>query len=181
MEGKLPAVILVNPRYDQNVGAAVRGCSAFGVSQLWVTGNRLTGEMSPRGKPRLPRELRMKEYGDVEVCYSDYPFDAYKGKKTWEPTAGGPAREIITPRIIAVEIDPSAVSLTWFRHPENAVYVFGPEDGSLSKVHKRLCTDFVYIPTRKDADGKNVCINLAASVNIILNDRVMAIERGNTE
>jgi tRNA(Leu) C34 or U34 (ribose-2'-O)-methylase TrmL len=164
MEGKTPAVILVNPRYDQNVGAAVRGCSAFGVHQLWVTGNRMTGEMSPRGKPRLPRELRMKEYGDVEVYYSDYPFDSYPGK-----------------RIVAVEIDPSAESLTWFRHPEEAVYVFGPEDGSLSRVHKRFCTDFVYIPTRKDADGKNLCINLAASVNIILNDRSMQLERGNTE
>jgi tRNA(Leu) C34 or U34 (ribose-2'-O)-methylase TrmL len=166
MDGKTPAVILVNPRYDQNVGAAVRGCSAFGVNQLWVTGNRMTGEMSPKGKPRLPRELRMKEYGDVEVCYSDYPFDAYRAE---------------APRIVAVEIDPSAIPLTWFKHPQDAVYVFGPEDGSLSKVHKRFCTDFVYIPTRKDADGKNLCINLAASVNIILNDRIMSIERGNTE
>jgi tRNA(Leu) C34 or U34 (ribose-2'-O)-methylase TrmL len=157
--GKLPAVILVNPKHDRNVAAAVRACSCFGVSSLLVTGHRLTGEQSPLGKLRLPRELRMDAYGDVQVTYTDRPFGEFTGT-----------------RVVAVEIDPGAQPLTYFTHPEDAVYVFGPEDGSLAPVHKRHCTDFVYIPTKKDADGKPVCVNLSAAVNIILSHRAMQQE-----
>jgi tRNA(Leu) C34 or U34 (ribose-2'-O)-methylase TrmL len=162
-EGKTPAVILVNPHNDHNVAGALRACSAFGVNQLWVTGYRLSGEMSPKGKMRLPRELRMKLYEDVSVCYYDYPFDAYKGSGA---------------SLIAVEISPAAQSLTYFTHPRDAVYVFGPEDGSLSSVQNRHCTDFVQIPTKVAPDGKPVCVNLAAAVNIVLADRHMMDERG---
>lgn len=158
--GKLPGVILVNPKYAYNVAGTIRACSAFGIPQLWVTGDRVADEITAKGKKRLPREERMKLYSDVEAAYCDYPFDAYEPK----------------PRVVAVEIDPGAQPLTYFTHPEDAVYVFGPEDGSLAPVHKRHCTDFVYIPTKKDADGKPVCVNLSAAVNIILSHRAMQQE-----
>ena len=32
---------------------------------------------------------------------------------------------------VAVELVPGAEDITWFEHPENAAYVFGPEDGTL--------------------------------------------------
>jgi tRNA(Leu) C34 or U34 (ribose-2'-O)-methylase TrmL len=160
--GRLPAVILVNPKYAYNVAGTIRACSAFGVPQLWVTGDRVQDEITAKGKKRLPREERMKLYSDVETCYCDYPFDACR--------TGGDIRPY---RVVAVEIDPSAQPLTYFTHPEEAVYVFGPEDGSLSPVHRRHCTDFVYIPTRKDDDGKPVCVNLSAAVNIVLAHRAM--------
>jgi len=32
--GRLPAVVLINPKYAHNVGAAVRACSCWGVRQL---------------------------------------------------------------------------------------------------------------------------------------------------
>jgi tRNA(Leu) C34 or U34 (ribose-2'-O)-methylase TrmL len=164
MDGKTPAVILINPRYARNVAEAIRACSCLGIPQLWVTGNRVQDELSASGKKRLPREERMKLYKDVEVCYCDYPFDYYKKDA----------------RIVAVEIDPAAQPLTWFTHPDNAVYVFGPEDGSLSPVEKRHCTDFVYIPTKPDEDGKPVCLNLYSAVSGILVDRRLAEERGRT-
>ena len=68
--------------------------------------------------------------------------------------------------IIAVEVDPKACPLPYFEHPENAVYVFGPEDGSLEAVHKRHCHQFIIIPTRH-------CTNLSAAIYIVLYDRYM--------
>lgn len=169
--GKTPAVILVNPKYDHNVSGALRACSAFGIPQLWLTGSRVKDqELGPKGKPRLHREERMKLYEDVEVCYCDYPFDYYRTDGDMKP-----------PRIVAVEIDPSATSLDiWGKggHPQDAVYVFGPEDGSLSPVQKRHCTDFVYIPTKRDEWDKPVCLNLYSAVSAILADRMMTELRG---
>lgn len=168
LPGLLPAVVLVNPKYPRNVAEAIRVCSCFGVPQLWVTGDRAAeglGELSPSGKLRLPREERIKLWADVDVRWCDYPFDHY-------PNAT---------RTVAVEIHPGAQSLTYFVHPEEAIYVFGPEDGSLAAVQKRHCTDFVFIPTKKDEDGKPACLNLYSAVSIMLGDRHMMEERGMME
>jgi len=154
--GRLPAVILTNPKHGHNVAGALRACSSFGVRQLWVTGQRVTEELAARR--RLPREERMKAYADTELCWCDYPFEAF---------ASGT-------RIVAVEVMPSATPLTWFEHPQDAVYVFGPEDGGLGQVSKRHCTDFVVIPSLH-------CLNLACAVNVVLADRVMKAERAGAE
>lgn len=147
--GVAPSVIMINPKFHYNVGAAQRACSCWGLKQLWVTGNRVdvTGH-GKKGKPRLPREERMKGYKDVKVFNYDYPFDQM-------PDNAQP---------VAIELKPGSQSLENFEHPENAVYVFGPEDGSLDKVVLRHCHSLVQIPTRH-------CLNLAAAINVILWDR----------
>lgn len=144
--GASPSVILTNPKYTHNIGAALRACSCFGVKQLWYTGDRIKLDE----KERLPREERMKGYKDVDLIQFDYPFDCFL------PT--------ITP--VAVEVRENAEILTTFEHPENAIYVFGPEDGSVHQTFLRHCHRFVTIPT-------NHCTNLAAAVYIILYDRRM--------
>ncbi len=50
------------------------------------------------------------------------------------------------------------------KHPEDAFYVFGPEDGGLPKPVRLLCHRFAVIPTHH-------CLNLAAAVNVVLYDR----------
>jgi tRNA(Leu) C34 or U34 (ribose-2'-O)-methylase TrmL len=144
--GVSPAVALINPKHARNVGAALRACSCFDVHQLWFTGNRI----QLNGKHRLPREERMKGYTDVEVRQYDYIFDQF--------------REDVTP--VAIELVPGAESLADFVHPENALYVFGPEDGGLERVTLQHCHRFVRIPTRH-------CTNLAAAVYITLYDRML--------
>lgn len=144
--GLAPAVALVNPKYSHNVGAAVRAASCYGVSQVWYTGDRVPLDVE-KGE-RLPREERMKGYDDVTLTQFDYFFDAF------------PADTVP----VAVELRPSAELLTQFEHPEKALYVFGPEDGSLTSVHLRHCHRFVVIPTRH-------CVNLAAAVYTVLYDR----------
>jgi tRNA C32,U32 (ribose-2'-O)-methylase TrmJ len=143
--GVFPAVCLINPKYSANVGAALRAASCFDVKQLWWTGDRV--QMPGKGE-RLPREERMKGYRDVEMIQYDRPFDHFKGA---------------TP--VAVELLENTECLFDFEHPENAVYVFGPEDGNIG-LSRRHCHRFVAIPTKH-------CTNLAAAVYILLYDRMM--------
>ena len=150
-EGTTPAVALVNPRFPHNVGAAVRAASCFGAGQVWFSGDRV--KMALDQKRRLPREERMKGFADVELRHFDPFFDQFESD--------------VTP--VAVELRPNAEPLPLFEHPEKALYVFGPEDGSLGSVYLRHCHRFVVIPTRH-------CVNLAAAVYLVLYDRATKLD-----
>lgn len=158
------AVLLCNPKSPYNVGGVLRACHIFGVSDLCWSGERVkdsqdlarfTGTYA-KSKWRLPREERMKEYQSV----------------AWSRLAESPPPLSILPNIakgvvpVAVEVKESAESLTTFDHPENALYVFGPEDGSIPKAIQAECHRFVTIPS-----SNRTPLNLAVAVNIVLYDR----------
>lgn len=65
---------------------------------------------------------------------------------------------------VAVEIVEGARPLPSYTHPQRAFYIFGPEGGSLPERILKGCRDVVSIPTR-------ACMNLAATVNVVLYDR----------
>jgi tRNA(Leu) C34 or U34 (ribose-2'-O)-methylase TrmL len=67
---------------------------------------------------------------------------------------------------VAVELHPKAESIVEYSHPERAFYIFGPEDSSLGHRVLDWCRDAIYIPTRHS-------LNLAATVNVVLYDRLM--------
>jgi len=71
---------------------------------------------------------------------------------------------------IAVEITEDAHLLPNYTHPSRAFYVFGPENGSIKKEILEWCRDIVYIPTK-------YCMNLAATVNVVLYDRLVKNEK----
>lgn len=143
-------LLLIDPKYDHNVGAAVRAAAIFGADWLHWTGNRVDPDVSVG--ERLPREERMREYGHVD-------FRRVREAGCFE----GVDWEGMTP--VAVEVDHRSQPLPLFEHPENAVYVFGPEDGSLRRVHRMHCHRHVVIPAAS-------CLNLAAAVNVVLYDRI---------
>jgi hypothetical protein len=58
---------------------------------------------------------------------------------------------------VAVELRRNAESLIDFVHPDHALYVFGPEDGSPGRATLAQCHRFLAIPTRH-------CVNLSAAV-----------------
>jgi tRNA(Leu) C34 or U34 (ribose-2'-O)-methylase TrmL len=66
---------------------------------------------------------------------------------------------------VAIEIIDGARLLTSYTHPIRAFYVFGPEDSSLGGETLAWCRDVIQIPT-------NGCMNLAATVNVVLYDRL---------
>lgn len=65
---------------------------------------------------------------------------------------------------VAVDLIDGAISLNEYIHPERAFYIFGAEDATLGKRVLSWCRDVVYIPG-------NGCMNLAATVNVVLYDR----------
>ena len=65
---------------------------------------------------------------------------------------------------VVIEIHDRARSLVTFTHPESAFYIFGPEDGSVRKEIIERAPMVVKVPTA-------YCMNLAATVNVVLYDR----------
>lgn len=68
-------------------------------------------------------------------------------------------------KLVAIELVEGAIPLPDFSHPANAMYVFGPEDGTIEQLILDQCDHVVYIPTIG-------CMNLAATVNVVLYDRL---------
>lgn len=143
---RAPGVVLTNPKFAHNVGATIRACSCFGIESLVWTGSRV----DVTKYSRLPREERMKGYKNVQFLNAARPQDLFGD---------------CTP--VCVEVFDQSEPLTTFEHPENAVYVFGPEDGSVPQVIRRLCHRFVHIPA-------HFCLNLSAAVNVVLAHRLMS-------
>src|SRR5206468_11275188 len=65
---------------------------------------------------------------------------------------------------VAVEVRANSEPLHSFEHPASALYVFGPEDGSIPAALLPRCHRFLVIPTRH-------CLNLATAVATVLWDR----------
>jgi tRNA(Leu) C34 or U34 (ribose-2'-O)-methylase TrmL len=65
---------------------------------------------------------------------------------------------------VAVDLLPGAIPLPEFNHPHRAYYIFGPEDGTLGAKITDRCRHAIVVPTRG-------CMNLAATVNVVLYDR----------
>ena len=73
---------------------------------------------------------------------------------------------------VAIDLIEGARPLCDYTHPERAFYIFGAEDSTLGKGVTGWCRDVVYVPT-------NGCMNLAATVNVILYDRMAKQMRQN--
>jgi tRNA(Leu) C34 or U34 (ribose-2'-O)-methylase TrmL len=141
--GTAPAVVMINTKFAVNAARALRNCAAYGVGQLWITGDRWAeGWVSPKGKPRPPREERMKGYASVRLYRCEQPLRAFENGN------GTP---------VAVEIDQTAEPMAFFEFPEDPVFVFGPEDGSIPKGIRTACYRKLVLPTRH-------CVNLADAV-----------------
>jgi tRNA(Leu) C34 or U34 (ribose-2'-O)-methylase TrmL len=145
-----PAIVLHMPKYPHNVGQVVRLASAFGISQVWYSGERIREALGGR----LPREERMRRYQDVLLVNHPDPLAKI-------------CDSIASVQPVAIELRPGAESLVDFVHPEDGapVYVFGPEDGSLPGAILKRCHRFVVIPSYE-------CLNLATSVAAVLYDRM---------
>lgn len=138
------AIGLVRPKDKANIGSVLRAAGCYDA--------RLVALQGPRVKHRDARTAAtdtMKAWRHLPVVVGDDVLDMM-------PVGAVP---------VAVDLVPGAVSLVEFEHPESAFYIFGPEDGTLGKAVTDRCAHKVMVPTRQ-------CMNLAATVNVILYDRL---------
>lgn len=138
---------LSNPKSPSNVGAVMRAAGCFQVDAVFYTGER------------YPRAERFRT--DTKAVHRLIPLS----QVTSLPDTASPEL-----RIVCVELAEGAIPLPDYQHPENALYIFGPEDGSLSQAVIDRADDVVYVPTIG-------CLNLAATVNIILYDRLAKADK----
>lgn len=137
------AIALVNPKKSANVGGVMRAAHCFRASLVILAGSRPSFYLN-----RIPADTT-KTWTHIPILQVDdlisvVPFGA---------------------DLVAVEIVEGAKQLHTFTHPKRGYYIFGPEDGSIPKDILEECTHKVQIDTRH-------CMNLAATVNVVLYDRL---------
>lgn len=134
---------LLNPKTPTNVGAVLRAAGCFRADGVLYTGERYDRAekfTTDTQNTRLGMPLTA-----VNCLVKNKPADA---------------------EIVCIELVEGGVSLPEFQHPDNAFYIFGPEDGTINQAVIDSADAVVYIPTVG-------CLNLAATVNVVLYDRLL--------
>lgn len=133
---------LTNPKSPANVGAVMRAAGCFNVDAVYYSGQRYA------------RAAAFKT--DTHSAMQRVPL------KNVEDLLDGIAPDM---ELICIELVEGADPLPGFVHPANAFYLFGPEDGTLRQGVVDRADAVVFIPSVG-------CLNLAASVNVVLYDRL---------
>ncbi|WP_050922658.1 RNA methyltransferase [Vibrio harveyi] len=143
MTTKPTAIIgLYNPKSPTNVGAVLRAAGCYDAAQVRYNGTRYSRAVKFQTDTQNSHErIQLVEMEDLTANVAD------------------------DVEIVCVELVVGATALPHFTHPENAIYVFGPEDGSLPQEMVDKAHHVVYVPTHG-------CMNLAATVNVVLYDRM---------
>lgn len=137
---------LINPKDAQNVGSVLRAIGCYQANDVYFTGNRY--EYALKHNTDTHNVARSSLISKVDSMVEARDQNMPEGTK-----------------IVCVELVEGAIPLPDYQHPENALYVFGPEDGNLKQSIVNAADEVVYIPTVG-------CMNLAATVNVLLYDRL---------
>jgi len=146
-------IALTNPKTPTNVGAVMRAVGCYQADQIIYNGNRYA-KAAEYHKHTLQTDtfnmadkiplLRVDSFLNLKDTLENIPSTA---------------------KIICVDLVEGATPLPHFVHPDEAVYIFGPEDSSIKQDVIDIADDVVYVPTVG-------CMNLAATVNVLLYDRL---------
>jgi tRNA(Leu) C34 or U34 (ribose-2'-O)-methylase TrmL len=136
---------LINPKSPENVASVMRAAGNFRVDNVFYTGKRYP--LAMQHKP-FTRDMSRKVGQNIPLAeVTDLIDDASEKLK-----------------IVCVEFAENAIPLPEYQHPYDAFYIFGPEDGTIGQDIIDRADAVVYVPT-------NGCMNLAATVNVLLYDR----------
>lgn len=144
---------LMNPKSPSNVGAVMRAAGCYQANAV-----RYSGE-------RYRRAAKFNT--DTKNVSESIPLTHRTDILTVEDHELSNALQQNTEKlaIVCVDLVEGATPLPLFEHPQNAIYVFGPEDGTISQEVIDKADHVVFVPTVG-------CMNLAASVNVLLYDRL---------
>mgnify|MGYP003593241347 CR=1 FL=1 len=142
MSDSYVAIGLTNPKSPTNVGAVMRAAGCYRADAVYYSGARYARAAkfntdTKQASQHIPLQ-------QVDSFLAQLPQDL---------------------PIICVELVEGAIALPAFVHPPRALYLFGPEDGSLEQAVIDRATAVVYVPTVGS-------LNLAATVNVLLYDRL---------
>ena len=146
MSKSFVAIGLQNPKTPINVDGIMRACGCYQANAVFYTGRRyeLALKSSPQYQVDTKKAALQIPMQKVESLIDVIPEHC---------------------QVICVDLVEGATPLPEFVHPENAYYIFGPEDGTIPQQIIDKADGVVYVPTIG-------CMNLAASVNVLLYDRL---------
>lgn len=135
------AIGLHRPKTGHNIGGVLRAAMCYDAASVTISGERIGGDQIRHATNTI------KAHRHIPVMRGELhdlvPYGAVP---------------------IAVDLVDDAIPLDEFVHPHSAFYIFGPEDGTLGSTILDWCPHKIMIPTR-------MCMNLAATVNVVLYDR----------
>lgn len=137
---------LMNPKSPENVCSVQRAAGNYSADIIYYTGSRYPRALNLN--PDTPKMGRRIGENIAVIGVNDLINAAPQGSK-----------------IVCIEFAKNAQPLPAYQHPENAYYIFGPEDANLSQDIIDEADAVVYVPTQG-------CMNLAATVNVVLYDRL---------
>lgn len=132
---------VLNMKTGINYGTLFRSAMCFGADFIFLIGRKFVRQSSDTMKAH--RHLPLYEYDDIGSFLSHRPYDCW---------------------LVGVEICERAKPIKIFNHPERAIYVLGPENGSLPNKLLDKCQDVLKIDTSN-------CLNVAIAGSIVLYDR----------
>ena len=137
---------LLNPKSPENVASVLRAAGNYRVNSVFYTGTRY-----PRAARLNPCTVDMsrKVSKDIAITGVEHLIDDTPDDLD----------------IVCIEFAENAIALPAYQHPHDALYIFGPEDGTISQNIIDRADAVVYVPTVG-------CMNLAATVNVVLYDRL---------
>ena len=138
---------LTNPKSTSNVGSVMRAAGCYQVNQVLYSGSRYDrAEKMSTDTKKVTSSIPLI---NIESLGVDNLIDAVDADT----------------KIVCVDLIQGATPLPAFKHPEKALYIFGPEDGTIGQKVVDKADFVVFVPTVG-------CMNLAASVNVLLYDRL---------
>jgi len=161
------SIVLLQPRYSENVGAAARAMRNMGIRQLVI--------VDPQNFD-LSKALKLathfasdiietsKFYSDLKEALSSFNYVVGTTARL-----GGQRQVVLTPLTLARNLIPISVK-------NRIAILFGPEDKGLSNEDIRYCHALVNIPTTEFSS-----LNLAQSVMILCYEIFIAGGEANEE
>ena len=145
-------IALTNPKSTSNVGAVMRAAGCYQADQVLYSGSRYdrAAKMATDTK---------KAHHSIPLAHLDSLGVSSFIDAVDEDT-----------EIVCVDLIQGATPLPAFKHPAKALYIFGPEDGTIAQQVVNQAHHVVFVPTVG-------CMNLAASVNVLLYDRLAKSSR----
>ncbi|ETX10289.1 23S rRNA methyltransferase [Marinomonas ushuaiensis DSM 15871] len=147
MNKEFVCVGLTNPKGAENVGSVMRAAGCYQVDQVLYSGQRY--DRAVKMSTDTQNASTSIPLINIETLNVDNLIDAVDSDT----------------KIVCVDLIQGATPLPAFQHPEKALYIFGPEDGTIEQKVVDRADYVVFVPTVG-------CMNLAASVNVLLYDRL---------
>ncbi|MDL2210141.1 RNA methyltransferase [Desulfovibrio sp. OttesenSCG-928-O18] len=153
-------VVLVRPRFPENIGMAARACANMGVSRLTLVDPERWD--FDKAAP-LATGKGLDVLAGISVVSSlKEAVGAHSLAIGATARTGGWRQNVMTPRKAAALIASARENTE--NGTNGVALVFGPEDRGLENAEVELCTHLVTIPTAPEASS----LNLAQSVLILL-------------